>query len=443
MQRLNLSAEDCIAVIDLATLELAPDPLLVAKLAATASHLDEWQVVWDLRGPKGEVYNDHLDAYAEAVATEKASKTVLVSPERQHEVEDALRLKLGWETRVDVLETRAKPLVKRPLDLGPFSDDWTGNAEDTITPADVSWGHGVDMKSASALLSGNLETAIALGIIDDRAISPEFAPEYFDDVLIDNYTLEESAIRVEEEVEEERASLLDRFLRQIASNSLLAQLAFVHNSDRISVVPLHGNGLHDLDCGDSVLAVRPFRRGSVTQWQHFAGAIGELEELINRPDVKEAEIEALLRRHPLFLRGLNYAEAYHQVVLPMEDGRSLRPDVIVEPASENWCDIIDLKLPGERVFVGSGDRPRLSQAIAQAAAQLRQYARWFDDRKVAKAIEEQYGFRCYRPRQVVIIGRDPREFSDGQREAARSAYPDLEIVTYDQLLKAARSRLLF
>lgn len=441
---MNLSAEDCIAVIDLATLDLAPDPLLVAKLAVTASQLDDWQVVWDLRGAKGGVYNDHLDAYAEAVATERtATTTVLASPDRQHEVEDALRLQLGWDTRLDVLETRAKPLVKRPLDLAPFSDDWTGNAEDTITPADISWGHGVDMKAAMALLSGDIEAAIALGIVADDAVSTEFEEEVVDDLLVDQYVLEESAIRVEEEVEGERVSLLDRFLRQIASNSLLAQLTFVHDAGRISVVPFHGNGLHELDCGDSLLAVRPARRGATAQWHHFAGAIAELEELINRPDVKEAEIEAMLRRHPLFLRGLNYTQAYHQVILPMGDGLSLRPDVIVEPAADGWCDIIDLKLPREPIFVGAGDRTRLSQAIAQAAAQLRQYARWFDDRKVAKAVEDQYGFRCFRPRQVVIIGRDPREFSDAQREAARSAYPDLEIVTYDQLLSAARSRLLF
>lgn len=449
MPRLNLSAEDCIAVIDLATPELAPDPLLIARLGQTAADLDAWKVIWDLRSDRNAmdaVYNDQLDAYAEVVALERTRKTswgatptLLVNPEHEEEVADALRLKLGWGTQLQVLGTKGKELIKRPFDLTPFSDEWTGAAEDTITPADVSWGHGVDEKVAEDLLRGDASAALALGIVADE----DEARQLLDDLLVDDFTMEEAMIRVEEEVQSERATLLDVFLRRIASNSLLAQIAFVQDADRISVVPMHGNGLHDLECAESLLTVRPARRGSASQWRRFEPAIGELEELINTPGVKEAEIEALLVRNPQFLRGLNYAETYHQVVLPLGDGQSLRPDVIAEPVSKDWCDVIDLKLPSEPVFVGGGDRPRLSQAIAQAASQLRQYAKWFDDRKVAGIVEEMYGFRCYRPRQVVIIGRDPRRFTEAQRDAARSAYADLEIVTYDQLLNAARSRLLF
>jgi hypothetical protein len=109
----------------------------------------------------------------------------------------------------------------------------------------------------------------------------------------------------------------------------------------------------------------------------------------------------------------------------------------------NWADVIDLKLPTEPVFVGPADRPRLSAAVAEAAAQLRHYASWFDDRKIASRVEEKYGFRCHKPKQVVVIGRDPRKFTEAQQLAARSSYPDLEIVTYDRLLAAAKDRLLF
>jgi hypothetical protein len=43
---------------------------------------------------------------------------------------------------------------------------------------------------------------------------------------------------------------------------------------------------------------------------------------------------------------------------------------------------------------------------------------------------------------VVIIGRDPERFSPEEQRRALTADPSLEFVTYDQLLRAARTQLL-
>lgn len=440
MPKLNLSAEDCIAVIDPVTPELAPDVGLMASFGAAAANLRAWETVWDLRAVEDEVYNDILDAYGGAAQEAQKAPTVLARPGAEPAVEEALKSAVWRGAKLNVLGARGKPLPKRPLDLAPFDESWLGNAQ-LLTPADLAWELDVTEKEAEALMRGEVQVAIELGIVpsQDEAV----AYDALDEIVMKATFGSEAVLRLEEEIEDERVAILDAFLRQIASNSLLAQLAFVEEEGHISIVPMHGNGLHDLDCGNDMLAIRPARKGAASQWARFSAAIEELEELINDPDVKEAQIESLLARNPLFLRGLNYAECYHQVILPLEQGRYLKPDVVVEPVSGGWADLIDLKLPNERVFVGAGDRLRLSQGIAEAASQLRQYASWFDDRKVAKMVEDKYGFRCYKPRQVVIIGRDPREFSETQREAARSAYPDLEIVTYDKLLGAAKSRLLF
>jgi hypothetical protein len=437
---LNLSAEDCIAVIDPVTPELAPDVGLMAPFGATAANLKAWQVVWDLRAVEGEVYNDILDAYGGAAQEAQKAPTVLAKPGTEAAVEESLRSAVWRGAELSVLGARGKRLPHRPLDLAPFDESWLGNAQ-LLTPADLAGELDVTEKEAESLMRGEVQVAIELGIVSSH--DEDAAYDALDEIVMKATFSSDAVLRFEEEIEDERVVLLDAFLRQIASNSLLAQLAFVEEGGHISIVPMHGNGLHDLDCGNDMLAIRPARKGAASQWARFAVAIEELEALINDPNVREAQIESLLARNPLFLRGLNYAECYHQVILPLDQGRYLKPDVVVEPVSGGWSDIVDLKLPNERIFVGAGDRPRLSQAIAEAASQLRQYARWFDDRKVAKAVEDKYGFRCFKPRQVVIIGRDPREFSEAQREAARSAYPDLEIVTYDKLLDAARSRLLF
>jgi antiviral defense system Shedu protein SduA len=120
----------------------------------------------------------------------------------------------------------------------------------------------------------------------------------------------------------------------------------------------------------------------------------------------------------------------------------LRPDLIVEPIGQQWADIVDFKRPLETIVVGSANRPRLASALSDAAAQLREYHAYFDDRRLASRIEEKLGIRCYKPRMVVIVGRDPNRFSAEQQRRALTAHPQLEVVTYDQLLRAAREQLL-
>ena len=84
----------------------------------------------------------------------------------------------------------------------------------------------------------------------------------------------------------------------------------------------------------------------------------------------------------------------------------------------------------------------MSAALTQAVAQLREYAAFFDDRRAAAQVEQKLGIRCYRPKLTVIIGRDPSRFSAEEQRRALTAHPDLRVVTYDNLLRAARTRLL-
>jgi Domain of unknown function (DUF4263) len=428
---LNVSAEDRFAIVDMATAELAPHPVLVGNLGLTAFELDGWEPVWDLRGAGGVLYQDIIDALREGVSYDRKAPTILVSPDDRAAIESSLELYIRGERRPKVLSTRQKPLPSRPLDLAPFSDDYSGSYLDAFP------GKLIEEEKLEEELREDASIAVALGILsEDEAFA------YVDQLLAEQAS-DEYAEFIMDELQAERVDLLEGFLSRIATNSLLAQIGLVHDGHRISVVPMHANSVHEVDCGENVMAVRPARPGAAMQWGRFARAIGELEDLLNTPGAKEQDFEAVLRAHPLFLRGLNYTEAYHQVVLPLGDGQSLRPDIIAEPVSGQWAEVIDLKLPTEPIFAGPADRPRLSAAIAEAAAQLRAYAKWFDDRKVAKRVEQTYGFRCHKPRQVVIIGRDPRRFTEAQREAARTSYPDLDIVTYDRLLAAAKERLLF
>src|SRR4051812_3119387 len=366
MDSLFLTAEDRFVIIDLATQELAPDALTVGNLGHTAAKLAEWDTIWDLRGTDGRIYNDIIDAYREAVDYDDKKPTVLVSPESAEAVEGTLRANLPPHAWPVVLRAEQKPLFKRPLDLTMFGEDWDAEMLEGLPPLLESGGY---QEAIAKELEEDACTAAALGVVG----SEQEAFEYVDQLLADQYVLEMAEL-VYREVQAERSEALKAFLTQIASNSLLAQMALVHEAGRISVVPLHTNSTHRMDLGEEALVVRPARRGAPSQWAKFASAIAELEELLNTPGVHENDIEQLLRRHPLFLRGLNYTQAYHQVILPLEENPPLNPDIIAEPIPQEWCDVIDLKLRDEPVFVGPADRPRLSHAIGEAAAQLRQYA---------------------------------------------------------------------
>ena len=120
----------------------------------------------------------------------------------------------------------------------------------------------------------------------------------------------------------------------------------------------------------------------------------------------------------------------------------LRPDIIAKPIHSEWCDIIELKLPSPKILTGRENRRSLSAALTEAVSQLREYSSYFDERKWAKIIEDKYGIKCYNPKLVVIIGQNPRKFDEAQDRRALTAYPNLEIVTYDALLNASRNLLL-
>jgi len=447
-QTVQIAAEDCFFVVELPTSgDLAPHPDLIQGLAGALAPLENWQPIWDLRGTENDLYVDAVEAYAAGVEVSKGQPTVLASPGQEGILRDVLTRRVPHSRAPRILPTSHKPLLKRTLRLDPFSDESTSAMLDGIELAEAP-GFELAEEWAQELarerrLRDDISVAAALGVLDEEKdewdLWEEESRRHWDAL----FELRSVRTALEAGINHARSVYLREVLEQIGSQSLLTQLAMVEEGDRIRLVPMHANSLHGIDRGSELLAVRPARSGAATQWATFGTAIGELEELISDPRVNEGEIEALLQRNPLFLRGLNYSQVYHQVVLPLGEGRSMRPDIIAEPASGEWAEIIELKLPDQPIYVGYGDRTRLSAAIAEAAAQLRSYSRFFDDRMVAKQIESRYGFSCYQPRQVVIIGRDPRQFTEQQRNAAQSAYPDLRIVTYDQLLKAARDRLLF
>lgn len=172
--------------------------------------------------------------------------------------------------------------------------------------------------------------------------------------------------------------------------------------------------------------------------------IAELEDLINDPRAGEARFQAFFERHPHFFRRWDHRAVHPHVYLTREeDGDGpLIPDFILTNAEAQQAFLLDLKLPGEKVFRSQKNRERFSGAIMEARAQLLEYRDWFDDKHHREKLKDKVGMAIYRPQLSVIIGRSS-EFRDGlNRQKLRDRHPDLDVVTYDDLLGYARKRLI-
>jgi hypothetical protein len=167
----------------------------------------------------------------------------------------------------------------------------------------------------------------------------------------------------------------------------------------------------------------------------------ELEGLINSPGITEDTLQAFFEEHPKFLCGDAYETAQPHIFLQRPDSNPLIPDFALKPPNADaFCDLLELKLPQAKLVVGRNNRRRLSAAVWEAHAQLREYRDYFESRENREAVERVYGLRFFRPKMIVVIGKRSDYVADDLRKA-ESEVPQLTITTYDDLLERSQARL--
>ena len=230
-------------------------------------------------------------------------------------------------------------------------------------------------------------------------------------------------------------------IRRKGSKSLLTEYCMHCSGGKLLVSPYRAYSLHKVESKQDLIIARPgvlARKTGLLQ----SDELEQLEYLINDSQTQESHLQAFLEKHTAVLRAMGYGHIYPQVVLEREDGTSLKPDFILEPVHDEWCDILDIKRPQVSTVVGRRDRKAFSSAVIELLAQLREYAAYFEDAHLAKRVKDRYGIKCYRPRLIGIIGRDPRLVDEMQLRRMMTSYADARILTFDQLLRMAKSRLL-
>jgi len=175
--------------------------------------------------------------------------------------------------------------------------------------------------------------------------------------------------------------------------------------------------------------------------------LNRFRELILTPDVTEPQITAWLAEpaHQFILRmalpavGLLAQRKCKWVNEPSRD--PIIPDFFaVKP--NGFADIVEFKLPelkGEAT-VGKLNRETFSAEVNSYVAQTHFYKEYFDDSTNRNYVKDTHGIEVYHPKRTLIMGRR-WQFEDKVWRSVASAFPDLTILTYDDLLDSVSAQL--
>ncbi len=424
--RLRVAVEDRFLVICLREERaLLPEQETLHSILAAARSLDSGiQILCDLRGLRT-IYNDITETLK--VMVEHGAQ--LLAPSR-----DIAFLQSELGGTVDILPVSGQAIPMRFADLPllpfdpncadlPFFGTWEpfSRGLDTGLPTEQDWAY---------IASRDLTAASVFSGASDLQRHWESC--------LEQYRLHPSNAGGTEVLQRR---YLQRFIDRNRRRSLLSHFNVDVADGVVHVRPYHAGALNMIEAGKEIILGRPGIRSNRTR-EALGVELLKFEELISDRKTKEVQIQRFLEQHPTILEALGYRSIYPQIVLARDDGTSLRPDFILEPIGSPWCEILDLKLPGTSIAVGRRDRKMMAAAVHELVAQLREYGAYFENERLAKRVEDVYGIKCYRPRLVGVIGRDPNLADERQKRRMMTAYSDVSVVTFDEVLKIARTRLL-
>lgn len=123
-----------------------------------------------------------------------------------------------------------------------------------------------------------------------------------------------------------------------------------------------------------------------------------------------------------------------------EEKDEIIPDFFVVRAN-GYADIVEFKLPKVKgnTVVGRNNREQFSAEINSYIAQTRVYRSYFEDPNNRKWFEEKYGFKVYKPKRYLVVGRR-NDFECDEWVEIKADYTDVEIVTYDDLIDTVVSQ---
>lgn len=165
-----------------------------------------------------------------------------------------------------------------------------------------------------------------------------------------------------------------------------------------------------------------------------AHEVEEFESLLNKPNLREEEIQRFFSEHPKFLSIMDYDEVRPQISLIDESGTKLVPDFFLKPIGKNLWEILDIKLPTAKLVAGSPNRKGLSHCVHRGNAQLMNYAKFFDKSRNREKLFRATGIDCFKPRLTLLIGKKKNVDEKCWNQIIEQERPFVNIVGFDELL---------
>lgn len=182
-------------------------------------------------------------------------------------------------------------------------------------------------------------------------------------------------------------------------------------------------------------------RFNVLQSGHFFSkdSLENLEYLVNE-NADEKYFQNFFNANPEYLTTLgSYNNIHSHLILHEDNGNKIIPDFFLEKLDSKFCDICELKKPNLKLSKEIYNRTSFRDKIHVAVTQLLSYRDYFDDRYNREKFESLYGLNSFRPKVVLIAGRNAdfeSEISRIKLESELKSFVSLR--TYDDILKNAQ-----
>jgi hypothetical protein len=274
-----------------------------------------------------------------------------------------------------------------------------------------------------------------------RDISIQY-PKSEDLKHIELYETLESIEEDESSVKRSQQIISQPIENPVSHTRFLESIALTLFKDKIKIVTLTPDG--EFKYRDENRTYHNIVYPSIFEEYALEMQIKEFEDMINSSRTSENDLQKFLENNPKFLLTDQYVSAHPHVNLVNRDNEVLIPDFVLQPSNQNaFCDLLDLKLPNEKLFIMQKNRERLSQSVMEAKNQLRVYNQFFDDRTNRENFQSKYPYlKIYKPKMFVVIGRRDNRNLMAQQEIMADN-PRLILRTYDEILERMKFRKEF
>jgi hypothetical protein len=152
----------------------------------------------------------------------------------------------------------------------------------------------------------------------------------------------------------------------------------------------------------------------------WTAIIAELEKLINKPNLKEQELQDFFEEYPELLLDADYEKLIPQASV-IADDREWRADFVLVPVDQlTFSKVLELKLPNEKLSLKiKHGHNYYSAALHSAISQLKDYHEAFNHPHTKDLFQQKYQAPMFKPDLQLFIGRrndisQPRDFLEFQ-----------------------------